>query len=641
MAATVDAVRAWCQVSDAEAQALQGPAAPIVLLARRSLPCTEVGDAKDLRIAPGVAPGLNTLGFMLPSSGMHHLILRRMKRPIVLTSGNLSDEPQAITVEALAERFAEGIDYVLDHGRAIARRVDDSVLRVVDGAPQLMRRARGFAPLPITLPAGFGSAPAVLAFGGELKNTFCLLRDGQAMVAPHLGDLADAATHAGYRRALADLQSYFDFQPQLHACDAHPEYLSSKLARSSADEPVEVLHHHAHIAACLADNGWPLDGGPVIGVALDGLGQGEGGALWGGEFAIADYTRFERGGTFKPVALLGGEQAMREPWRNTYAHLMAELKWPSFAMNYAELELFAFLEGKPRALLDGMLAKGVNSPLASSCARLFDAAAAAMGLCREQAAYEGQGAMLMEALVDAEVLQFEDDELGYPFAIPRLPGSRLPYIEPLAMWTALLGDLVLKTPVPTMAARFHKGLAKVICKMVDKLAHAHDAQRPLRHVALSGGVFQNRVLHERVACGPARCRLHRAHPPPGALQRRGAGARPGRRGGRARIATQTPGHRSMCLGIPGRIVEITHAANKLAMVEVLGVRREINIACVVNDEHPVDSCIGDWVLVHVGFAMSRIDEKEAQLTLEVLRMLGEAQTEIDAMRSSDAAVGAR
>ncbi|MDP3224817.1 MAG: carbamoyltransferase HypF [Rubrivivax sp.] len=499
MAANVEAVRVWCQVSEAEAQALQGPAAPIVLLARRNdLPRTAPVDAKDLRIAPEVAPGLDTLGFMLPGSGVHHLILRRMKRPIVLTSGNLSDEPQAITVEELAARFPEGIDYVLDHGRAIARRVDDSVLRVIDGAPQLMRRARGFAPVPIVLPAGFSAAPAVLAHGGELKNTFCLLRDGQAMLSPHLGDLADAATYADAERALADLQAYFAFQPQLHACDAHPEYLSSKRARRAVVERLEVLHHHAHIAACLVDNGWPLDAGPVVGVALDGLGQGEGGALWGGEFAIADYTGFERAGTFKPVALLGGEQAMREPWRNTYAHLMAELKWPSFAMNYAELELFDFLNGKPRALLDGMLAKGVNSPLASSCGRLFDAAAAAMGLCREQTAYEGQGAMQMEALVDAEVLQYEDDELAYPFGIPRLPGSRLPYIEPLAMWTALLGDLVLKTPVPTMAARFHKGLAAVICRMVDKLAQAHDAYHPLRHVALSGGVFQNRVLHERV-----------------------------------------------------------------------------------------------------------------------------------------------
>ncbi len=498
MAASVEAVRAWCEVSDAEAQALQSPAAPIVLLQRR----LELASAKTPCLADGIAPGLNTLGFMLPSTGVHHLVLRRMKRPIVLTSGNLSDEPQAISVEGLAARFpsntGQGIDYVLDHERAIARRVDDSVLRVVDGAPRLLRRARGHAPAPLALPPGFESAPPVLAYGGELKNTFCLLRGGQALLSQHIGDLEDAATHADWQRALVDLQSYFGFTPRVHACDAHPEYLSTKQAHSTAAEVVEVLHHHAHIASCLADNGWPLDAGPVVGVALDGLGFGEAGALWGGEFAVADYRSFRRCGTFKPVALLGGEQAMREPWRNTYAHLMAELKWPTFAMNYAELELHDFLAVKPRALLDGMLARGVNSPLATSCGRLFDAAAAAMGLCRDRAAYEGQGAVEMEALVDREVLLHEDDQLGYPFAIPRLKVGNLPYIEPLAMWTALLGDLVLKTPVPTMAARFHKGLAQVICRMVDKVAQAPDPEHPLRTVALSGGVFQNRVLHERV-----------------------------------------------------------------------------------------------------------------------------------------------
>ena len=498
MAASVEAVRAWCEVSDAEALAMQSPAAPIVLLQRRRDPASPPAPG----LADGIAPGLNTLGFMLPSTGVHHLVLRRMKRPIVLTSANLSDEPQAISVDELASRFpsraGHGIDYVLDHDRAIARRVDDSVLRVVDNVPRLLRRARGHAPAPLALPPGFESAAPVLAHGGELKNTFCLLRGGQALLSQHIGDLEEAATHADWQRALADLQSFFGVTPRVHACDAHPEYLSTKQAHATAAEVVEVLHHHAHIASCLADNGWPLDAGPVVGVALDGLGFGEAGALWGGEFAVADYRSFRRCGTFKPVALLGGEQAMREPWRNTYAHLMAELKWPTFTMNYADLELHAFLAGKPRALLDGMLAKGVNSPLASSCGRLFDAAAAAMGLCREQAAYEGQGAVEMEALIDHQVLRHEDDELAYPFAIPRLKAGNLPYIEPLAMWTALLGDLVLKTPVPTMAARFHKGLAQAICRMVDKVAQASDPDHPLRTVALSGGVFQNRVLHESV-----------------------------------------------------------------------------------------------------------------------------------------------
>lgn len=510
MAASVDAVRTWCQVGDTEAALLQSPAAPIVLLDRRSSPPSP---ASAPRIADAVAPGLTRLGFMLPSTGVHHLILRRMKRPIVLTSGNLSDEPQAITLDELTRRFPPdatelhaGIDFVLDHDRPIARRIDDSVMRVMAGAPRVLRRARGLAPEPIALPAGFESAPAVLAYGGELKNTYCLLqggpRGGHAILSPHIGDLEDAATHADYRRSLRDLPGFFAFEPRLRACDAHPEYLSTKLARDEAArdgrDAVEVLHHHAHIAACLVDNGWPLDGGPVVGVALDGLGYGAGGELWGGEFAIADYRRFDRRGTFKPVALLGGEQAMREPWRNTYAHLMAEMRWPAFTMNYRDLELHDFLATQPRALLDQMLEKQLNSPLASSCGRLFDAVAAAMDLCREHAAYEGQGAVELEARVDHEVLRFEDEQLGYPFAIPRLKGSLLPYIEPLAMWSALLGDLILKTPVPTMAARFHKGLARVIVKMIDKVAESHDPDHPLRTVALSGGVFQNQVLLERV-----------------------------------------------------------------------------------------------------------------------------------------------
>jgi len=496
MSANLDAIRTYCTVDEGAAEALLSPAAPIVLLKRRR------ETSPHPRIADEVAPGLSTLGFMLPSTGVHHLVLCRMKRPIVLTSGNLSDEPQAITLDELAQRFGSGIDFVLDHDRPIARRIDDSVVCVMDGAPRVLRRARGFVPTPLALPPGFEAAPAVLAYGSELKNSFCLLQRGQALMSQHIGDLEDAACQADYRRALKDLQAFFGFAPQLRACDAHPGYLSTQLAREEAEhagqEAVPVLHHHAHIAACLVDNGWPLGAGPVVGVALDGLGYGEAGELWGGEFAIVDYRRFDRRGSFKPVALLGGEQAMREPWRNTYAQLMAELKWPSFAMNYAELDLHGFLAAKPRALLDGMLQKQVNSPLASSCGRLFDAVAAAMGICREQAAYEGQGAVELEARVDDEVLRFEDEALGYPFAIPRLKGSGLPYIEPLAMWSALLGDLLLATPVPVMAARFHKGLARVIAAMIDKVANAHDLERPLRHVALSGGVFQNKVLLEQV-----------------------------------------------------------------------------------------------------------------------------------------------
>jgi len=509
MAASVDAVRAWCAVSQIEADLLQSPAAPIVLLPRRA-----DAAATARSIVDAVAPAVATWGFMLPGTGVHHLVLRRMKRPIVLTSGNRSDEPQAITLDDLSRRFGGQVDYVLDHGRPIARRVDDSVSRVIDGAPRLLRRARGYAPAAIRLPPGFERAPSVLAYGGELKNTFCLLRDGQALMSPHIGDLADAATQADWRRALHDLPQFLQFEPRVRACDLHPDYVSTRQAHADAQRqafqagaavtpPAGVLHHHAHIAACLADNGWPLDAGPVVGIALDGLGLGEDGQLWGGEFAVADYARFERRGCFKPVALPGGELAMREPWRNTYAHLVAELGWAAFVMNYAELDIAACLMGKPRAVLDQMLAKGINAPLASSCGRLFDAVAAAIGICREHAAYEGQGAVELEARVDLDVMANEDEQLGYPFAIPRLKGSALPYIEPLSMWTALLGDLILKTPVPTMAARFHKGLARTIAKMADRLAvawaEADGGRPPIRYVALSGGVFQNRVLSERVA----------------------------------------------------------------------------------------------------------------------------------------------
>ncbi len=236
--------------------------------------------------------------------------------------------------------------------------------------------------------------------------------------------------------------------------------MSSKLGRAWAQEKElhldEVQHHHAHIASCLADNNYPLEAGPVLGVALDGLGFGLDGTFWGGEFLLADYTSFERIGTFKPVALLGGSQAMHEPWRNTYAHIMAEMGWPAYKMNFEDLELTDFLESKPLNSFASMLKSGVNVPLASSCGRLFDAVAAAIGICREHADYEGQAAIELEAIVDLETLHNESETLGYPFAVPRLGGKGLPYIEPLAVWQAVLGDLYLKTDPAVMAARFHK-----------------------------------------------------------------------------------------------------------------------------------------------------------------------------------------
>lgn len=491
MARDLDIVRRYCTVDDQEATLLQSPAAPIVLLS-----CGEEDS-----LASSVAQGMTTYGFMLPNSPLHHLILKRMAVPIVLTSGNRAGEPQWIDYASAKEHLGHIADYFVFHNRDIAHRVDDSVVKVMLNVPRMFRRSRGYAPAPITLPKGFERAPGVLAMGGELKNTFCFLKDGQALLSHHIGDLEDALTHADYQQALVQYQALFGSTLEVIAIDRHPEYVSSKLGRERANHEqlpvIEVQHHHAHLAACLADNDIPLDTSPVLGVILDGLGYGEDHTIWGGEFLAGDYRGFTRLGTFKPVVMPGGSQAIREPWRNTYAHLVAEMGWARFAMNYHELSLFHYLEQKPRAMLDQMLSKNVNSPLASSCGRLFDAVAAAMGICQDRMLYEGQAAMELEALVDRATLDQEDSSLAYPFSIPRLRDSQL-YVEPLAMWEALLGDLVLDTPRPVMAARFHKGLANVICAMVKTCSQHSDGQRAFHTVALSGGVFQNKILFELV-----------------------------------------------------------------------------------------------------------------------------------------------
>jgi len=425
-----------------------------------------------------------------------------MAVPIVLTSGNQAGEPQWIDNVLAREHLGHIAEYFVLHNRGIAQRVDDSVVKVMLNVPRMFRRSRGYAPAPVTLPKGFERGPEVLAMGGELKNTFCFLKKGQAFLSHHIGDLEEALTYANYQRALVQYQQLFGLTPEVIAVDRHPEYLSSKLGRERAGHAklpvIEVQHHHAHLAACLADHGIPLMTSPVLGVILDGLGYGEDHTIWGGEFLAGDYHHVTRLGTFKPVAMLGGSQAIKEPWRNTYAHLVAGMGWAQFAMNYHGLPLFHYLEQKPRSMLDQMLAKNVNSPLASSCGRLFDAVAAAMGICQDRILYEGQAAMELEAMVNLATLELEDEDVAYSFSISPLRGFQPLCIEPLAMWEAFLGDLALGTPRPVMAARFHKGLANAICAMVNICSQTSDSQRAYHTVALSGGVFQNKVLFELV-----------------------------------------------------------------------------------------------------------------------------------------------
>ena len=487
MARDLDVIRRYCAVSAEEEALLLSPAAPIVLLKVE-------GEA----LPEAVAPGLDRLGFMLPYTPLHHLMLRRMARPVVMTSGNISGRPQCVSNGQARDQLAEVADFALMHDREIANRIDDSVLRFDLGRPRLLRRARGYAPAPIPLPAGFDEETQILALGGELKNTFCLVKDGRAVLSQHMGDLEDAATAADVAHNLALYRQLYAHAPQVVAVDRHPDYLSTKRGRELAAEVglplVEVQHHHAHIAACLAENGRPLEAAPVLGIALDGLGLGADGTIWGGEFLACDYRGFRRLGCLKPVALPGGAAAVREPWRNAYAHLMAEMGWAEFAMNFAHLEVFSRLEAAPRATLDAMIAKGLNTPLSSSCGRLFDAAAALCGLAWEAQAYEGEAAMRLEAALDPAALA-EPDDLAYPFAIPLLGGTGLPYIEPLAAWRALLGDLHLGTPVGVISARFHRGLAKAVVAMAARLSGPD--RGPARSdptVALSGGCFQNATL---------------------------------------------------------------------------------------------------------------------------------------------------
>lgn len=496
MARDLAMVRRLARVGADEAQQLCDPAAPIVLL-DRALGTTALAD--------GIAPGIGTLGIMLPNTPLHHLLLQGLAFPIVLTSGNRANAPQLIDNAAARVELTAIADAWLMHDRPIARRVDDSVLRVMAGAPRVLRRARGLAPATIDLHPAFAAAGPVLAMGGDLKNSLCLLRAGQAVLSHHIGELRDACTLADYRRAVGDYRQLFDHQPRCIAIDPHPQSLAGASARdllAGTDDPrpptlVEVQHHHAHIAACMAENGLPPDAPAVLGIALDGMGWGDDGSIWGGEFLRAGYRGFTRLARLQPVALPGGDAAMREPWRNTYAQLAAAMGWPAFADRYPGLELYARLRAKPLGVLDAMLAAHTNSPLASSAARLFDAVAAACGICFDRIGHEGQAAMALEACLDAATLELEHDDKAYPFAIDTGDGARLPHLSPAPMWPALLDDQRHAVPAAVVSARFHKGLAIAIVRMVQQLRAAHGGDT-LHTVALSGGVFQNRILLEQL-----------------------------------------------------------------------------------------------------------------------------------------------
>jgi len=463
--ATLAQAEALCTISPAARALLTSPAAPIVLLPIRP------GSA----IPPGLAPDQDHLGIMLPATPLHHHLLAAVAGPLVMTSGNLSDEPPATTNTQARTHLAPIADALLLHNRPIENRLDDSLLALDEAdTPIPLRRARGYAPAPIALP--FENLPETLAMGGELKATFALIRGGEAILSPHIGDLEHAAALDDYRAILALYRRLFAFTPKIIAIDAHPGYLSSQLGEALATETgarlIRVPHHHAHMAACLADNAIP-PGEIHLALLLDGLGLGPDGALWGGELLRGDYTTATRLAHLPAVPLIGGAAAMKEPWRNLLAHLRHALG-PDWRAQSAPL--LAHLPDPARlSLAESMIDTATLCPPCSSAGRLFDAVAAALGLAPPRLSHEGQAAMALETL-------------ARPFALREAPWPIPPANSLAALWRALLSDLAKGIAPGRIAARFHLTLAQWLADTA--AAQATPGQR----VALSGGVMQNRIL---------------------------------------------------------------------------------------------------------------------------------------------------
>jgi hydrogenase maturation protein HypF len=452
-------VEAHCQVSPLEARLLLAPEAPIVLLRRK-------GDD----LSPLVAPGHPCLGVMLPYTPLHHLLCGELGFPLVATSGNLADEPICIEEGQALERLGGIADLFLVHNRPIRRHADDSIARLVAGRELVLRRARGYAPLPVRCSSPL---PPALALGAHLKNTVALALGHRAFLSQHLGDLETAPALEAFDQALGDLQQLYAAHPTAVACDLHPDYLSTRRAQELGLRVVEVQHHYAHVLACMAEN--HLDP-PALGVCWDGAGYGPDGTVWGGEFLLVDERGYRRLARLRPFPLPGGDQAAREPRRAALGLLWSLYGEETLALDLPTLHAFTATELR---VLAQMLRRGFNAPLSSSAGRLFDAAASLLGL-RQHNRFEGQAAMQLEFALE------EGNGDAYPMNLLSGEPATLdwgPMIE------ALLTDQRSGVGLGRISARFHKGLVEGI------LAVARVAGQ--EQVALSGGCFQNQYLCER------------------------------------------------------------------------------------------------------------------------------------------------
>lgn len=471
-------IKTFSVVRDEDRALLHDPAAPIVLLEKR-------GDA----LPDGLAPNQTTLGWMLPYTPLHHLLIAAVDGPLVMTSGNLSGEPQVIGNDEARQKLSRFADAILMHDREIARRLDDSVERMTPHGPMILRRARGRVPSTLPLPRGFENAPQVLAVGAQMKAAICLVKDGQALLGHHLGELEDALTWDAFLQANDDYRALFDHVPSVVARDLHPEFRSSVYAENLGLPLVAVQHHHAHVAACLGENGWARDAGKVVAIVADGLGLGEDGTVWGGEIMVADYLGYQRIMHLRPAPLIGGDAASRDPWRN----LLARLDQAGIGSVADEI-----LGDYPRDTLRRAAASGFNAPLSSSVGRLFDAFAAALAIAPSRQSFEGEAAMHVEAIAKGGRGE------PYPFSVENNE------IDPAPMFVQWAKERHVAPKPEDMAFRFHAGLAEALAQAGREVM----ARTGAKAVALTGGCFQNALLLDLVvkALGDVPILLHRKTP---------------------------------------------------------------------------------------------------------------------------------
>ncbi len=464
----IETVKSDCELTELEKQLLCSPESPIVLLKRKNM-----SKADSVNICSAVSPDNPYLGIMLAYTPLHHLLMAELKSPVVATSGNLADEPICIDENETLARLCNIADVFLVHNRPIARHVDDSIVRVMMGREMILRRARGYAPLPIVSKK---EMPSVLAVGGHLKNSVAISKGKQFFISQHIGDLDCKQTYDTFVKVIESLSDIYDFKPELISCDGHPDYISTKYAVDSGIARVEVQHHFAHILSCMADN--ELDGS-VLGVSWDGTGYGPDGTIWGGEFLKVDELAFSRVAHLRNFCLPGGEKAIKEPWRAALGLLYEIYGSKLFSTN--KIERIFTLDEDDKNILQKMLEQKINAPLTSSAGRLFDAVASIIGLCQTMS-FEGQAAMKMEFAAE----NYATDEF-YNFSIDR---KKIPYIvDWQPMISEILNDQKELKPVELMAAKSHNTLAEMIIEVARYIGE--------KRIVLTGGCFQNKYLTER------------------------------------------------------------------------------------------------------------------------------------------------